>query len=105
MNEHKKMADPPKKKEIEEQIERQRQRTPPPVNADGYIDFQVDFIQALSEKDSNSWNEEVSISANDPNNVESEEDEDYYEEGKRRPRFDKDDGDGLLFAKQVEKAV
>ena len=46
----------------------------------------------------------MSISANDPNNVSADEEEDeYYGEGRRKVRFDKDDGDGLLFKKLKPK--
>jgi len=76
------------------------------VHADGYIDYKVDFVASLSEEKSNSWCEEASISMNDPNNVESDEDEDdYYAEGaKKRVRFNKDDGDGLVIPKHIKKA-
>jgi hypothetical protein len=80
--------------------------TPPPVHADGYIDYKVDFNASLSEKESNSWCDEISISANDPNNVDDDEDEDdYYGEGKPKVRFNKDDGDGLLIPKHIKKAA
>ena len=75
------------------------------MHADGYIDYKVDFVASLSEEKSNSWCEDISISANDPNNVESDEDEDdYYAEGaKKKVRFNKDDGDGLVIPKHIKK--
>ena len=66
------------------------------VSVNGYIEHKVDFAEGLSEAVSNSWCEDVSISANDPNNVE---DEDYGDENetKKKVKFDKDDGGGVVF--------
>jgi hypothetical protein len=65
---------------------------PPKMDANGYIQYKVDFVASLSEEGSNSWCEEVSVSENDPNNIE-EEDEEYDEDGEKPvKRFDKDDG-------------
>lgn len=41
-----------------------------------FIDHKVDFVASLSEDDSNSWCEEASVSASDPNNGADE----YYDE-------------------------
>jgi hypothetical protein len=41
-----------------------------------FIEHKVDFVASLSEDDSNSWCEEASVSANDPNNGADE----YYDE-------------------------
>jgi hypothetical protein len=76
---------------------------PPKIELNGYIDYKVDFVASLSEDQSNSWGEEASISANDPNNVS---DEEYYDEenndGKPKKRFDKDDGTGIVFKKMAK---
>jgi hypothetical protein len=61
----------------------------------------VDFAAKLSEDQSNSWDDEASISANDPNNVSADEDEYYDEETKPKKRFDKDDGAGVIFKKSI----
>lgn len=76
---------------------------PPKVDTDGYINHKVDFIASLSEDQSNSWGDEASISANDPNNQ-----EDYYDEeedGKKKVRFDEDDGNGILFFQKKTKPI
>ena len=41
----------------------QRQPTPQIDIKTGYIDYKVDFVEQLSEDDSNSWCEEASVSA------------------------------------------
>lgn len=66
----------------------------PTVNENGYIDYKVDFVASLSEAESNSWDEEASISVNDPNNVSDDEYDD--EDAKPKKRFDKDDGAGII---------
>lgn len=71
----------------------------PKISLNGYIDHKVDFVANLSEAASNSWDEEASISANDPNNVSGDDYDD--EDGKPKVRFDKDDGPGLIFAHAI----
>ena len=61
------------------------------IEANGYIDYRVDFVASLSEACSNSWCDEVSMSENDPNAY-SESDEYDDEDGKPRVKFDRDDG-------------
>ena len=71
----------------------------PTISLNGYIDHKVDFVASLSEAASNSWDEEASISANDPNNVSGDEYDD--EDGRPKVRFDKDDGPGLMFSQAI----
>jgi hypothetical protein len=55
----------------------------------------------LSEEGSNSWCEEASMSANDPNNVDEDYDDEDEDGKKKKVRFNKDDGDQNFLFKSV----